>query len=135
MTNTRKRIDPKESTQFGMWLREQPELDSKTKHLVCTAGFFIWRNYNTGQWMLIQSKRAMKALKRSQKNLLKVLHNAIDDRDYYGIYLVEFENTHPDDGDIYLNKEIISRSNFIKFMQFSMHYEFYATKNVKFKVE
>ena len=52
---TQKRRDS-HSTQFGLWLREQPEIDSAEGY-VATNVDYLWRNYKTGDWMLIEEKR------------------------------------------------------------------------------
>lgn len=129
MTQTRKRVFPKESSPFGMWLREQPELDSHTEKLVCTSGFFIWQNYENGSWMLLQTKRKNTPLTRTQKELFATLHTAIQSHVYYGFYVVSFENTTPDDGKVLLNgKTQLTKEQFFKFLRFELPLAVYETR-------
>jgi len=52
---TKPRFDDK-STEFGLWLRNQKEIDSGLGYITSNLDY-IWRNYNTGDWMLIEEKR------------------------------------------------------------------------------
>ena len=54
---TQKRRDGN-STEFGLWLREQPEIDSKYGYVTTNIDFF-WCNYKSNEWMLIEEKRFM----------------------------------------------------------------------------
>ena len=62
---TRKRYD-KHSTEFGLWLREQKELDSKFGY-VATNLDYMWKNYKTGLWMFLEEKRYNGQLTFSQE--------------------------------------------------------------------
>lgn len=117
---TRPRYD-NHSTEFGLWLRTVPELDSGSG-FIATNLDYVWTNYNTGHWMLIEEKRFMGAMKLWQKSVFKALHQAAkSDPKYCGFAFIQFENTSPDDGKTYWNgreissQELVSRlSNFDK---------------------
>jgi len=59
---TRKRNDS-HSTEFGLWLREQNEIDSSLGYLATNIDF-MWTNYKTGQWMILEEKRYESKVKR-----------------------------------------------------------------------
>lgn len=44
------------SSPFGLWLREQHEIDSNLG-FITTDIDYIWKNYVTNEWMLIEEKR------------------------------------------------------------------------------
>lgn len=113
---TRQRND-NHSTELGVWLRQQKEIDSSLGYVASNIDY-IWSNYKTGEWMLIEEKRHMSDITYCQKNLFKKLRLAIQDKLFKGFHLVQFENTGPDDGKIYLNRKEITKESFIKFLQF-----------------
>lgn len=114
---TRKRND-KHSTEFGLWLREQECIDS-SKGYIATNLDYIWGNYKTGEWLLIEEKRYNKCMTRTQTEQFKTLHDAAaNDVNYKGFYLIVFENTSPDDGYVKINGEIVSSSDLVSFLMF-----------------
>ena len=113
---TKQRYD-KHSTEFGLWLREQNPLDS-SKGYIATNIDYIWCNYKTRKYVLIEEKRYMSEVKKWQESLLKLIDcNLSKDKNYHGFYLIQFENTSPEDGSIYLNGKEISRPELIEFLQ------------------
>jgi len=113
---TRKRNDSS-STEFGLWLREQKSIDSQLGY-VATNIDYLWRNYKTKQWMLIEEKRYNAIPKFPQTALFELLHNAINDKYYKGFHNLRFENTSPEDGDIFLDNNRITKNDLIEFLQF-----------------
>jgi len=108
------------STEFGLWLRKQPEIDSKLGYLASNIDY-MWRNYKTGLWMLIEEKRYNSSPKFWQRNMFKILFNLCRiDKNFKGFHLIVFENTSPDDGKIYLDKIEINREYLIKFLRFEL---------------
>lgn len=106
------------STEFGLWLRHQEEIDSKLGY-VATNIDYIWRNYKTRKWMLIEEKRYMSPLKFPQSELLSLVDNASkNDNTYYGLHLLQFEHTDPDDGKIFIDGVAVTKDELIKFLQF-----------------
>ena len=114
---TRPRYD-KHSTEFGLWLRKQRCIDSRLGY-VATNLDYIWSNYKTGLWMLLEEKRFNAKLTFSQEKQFEVLHNiAVGDINYKGFHLITFENTSPDDGNIKFNNNHITVYELMKFLTF-----------------
>lgn len=106
------------STEFGLWLREQKEIDSGLGY-VATNIDYVWRNYKTGQWMFIEEKRYGRQPKFYQQKIFDLLswcgkHHS----KYFGFHVLVFENTSPEDGKIFLNGKGISREELLQFLQF-----------------
>lgn len=116
---TRQRND-NHSTEFGIWLRKQKEIDSKLG-FVTTNLDYIWQNYKTGEWMLIEEKRYMSLLRFPQSKLLEIVDRvAKHDRNYRGFHIIQFEKTSPDDGSIYLDGKQITREQLVLFLRFEL---------------
>lgn len=114
---TQKRRD-NHSTEFGLWLREQKEIDSKRGY-VATNLDFVWRNYKTGEWMLIEEKRYQAECPRWQRQMFAVLHRVSQhDPLYRGFYFIKFERTNPDDGKVWINGRLADRNLIIQLLQF-----------------
>ena len=114
---TQKRYDS-HSTEFGLWLRDQKEIDSSLGYLATNIDY-VWKNYNTEKWMFIEEKRFMSKVKSWQHEIFKALHIwAKRDPNFCGFHLIQFEKTSPEDGKIFLDKKEISKNNLIKFLQF-----------------
>ncbi len=109
-------------TEFSDWSREQTEISSE-KGFTPSNVDFLWRNYKSGKWMLLEEKRYSANLKRWQKELFLVLHNSIKDNNYKGFYIVQFEKTSPDDGGITIislatgKRTEVDRSEFLAFLR------------------
>ena len=78
---TRKRND-KHSTEFGLWLREQECIDS-SKGFIATNLDYVWSNYKTGEWLLIEEKRYNKDMTRAQVDQFRILHDAAKSDRWY----------------------------------------------------
>ena len=116
---TRKRID-EHSTEFGLWLREQKEIDSGLGFITTNLDY-IWCNYKTGEWMLIEEKRYGGKLTYSQQQLLNKLDKLCQaDKLYKGFHKLVFENTNPDDGKIWLDGKLISKTELLIFLRFNL---------------
>lgn len=118
LVSTKKREAFKnEATQFSDWLRHRKEIDS-SKGYVATDIDYMWTNYKTGEWMLIEEKRWNSDVTWCQKEQFKIIHKACkEDPNYKGIHLLQFERTCPEDGKIYLNRKEITKSQLISFLQ------------------
>jgi hypothetical protein len=114
---TRKRNDI-HSTEFGLWLRDQKEIDSSLGFITTNLDY-IWENYKTGEWMLIEEKRYQSDVCFSQRQQLKNLNKRIGDRTRYkGMHLLQFEKTSPEDGKIFLDRKEISKDQLLLFLKF-----------------
>lgn len=114
---TRKRND-KHSTEFGLWLREKEEIDSKLGYITSNLDF-IWTNYKSKLYLLIEEKRYNKQISFPQAELFKIIHkNCLNDPNYRGFHFILFEKTSPDDGWIKIDNEIVNCDNLISFLKF-----------------
>jgi hypothetical protein len=114
---TQKRRDT-HSTEFGLWLREQKEIDS-CLGFVTTNLDYIWTNYKTGEWMLIEEKRYNSEVKPYQRGIFKTIHAACKNaHGYKGIHLLQFEKTSPDDGRIWIDKKEVDKKGLLQFLRF-----------------
>lgn len=108
------------STEFGIWLRNQPEIDSN-KGFVATNIDYVWRNYKTGEWMLIEEKRYGGLPKTYQEQLFKLLDWCCKHHPKYkGFKILQFENTSPDDGRIVLDGKQITKEELINILSFKV---------------
>ncbi len=113
---TTKRKD-QHSTEFGLWIREIPELDSALGFLATNIDF-LWTNYKTGEWMFLEEKRHMAEPKPWQAKLFVMLDKvAKSDPKYKGFHFVQFENTSPLDGRIFLDRKEVTSEQFRKFLK------------------
>ena len=108
------------STEFGIWLRKQIEIDSKLGFLATNIDY-MWQNYKTNKWMLIEEKRYGSDVKFWQKTMFKILHHLCKlDKNFKGFHLIVFENTSPEDGKIWLDRKEITKDILIKFLRFEL---------------
>ncbi len=116
-------------TEFSLWLRnrlpdnvtsirDNDPIDSKNG-FITTDIDFIWMNYKTNEWMILEEKTHNREVPFAQRNILTMLHNiAKNDPKYKGLYSIRFENTNPEDGRIYVNSKEVSKEDFIKLLRF-----------------
>lgn len=108
------------STEFGLWLREQPEVDSSFG-FVATNLDYIWTNHKTGEWMLIEEKRHGGLIQFYQQRLFDKIDKLCQaDVLYRGFHKITFENTSPADGNIWLDGKKITSTELLQFLQFKM---------------
>jgi len=106
------------STEFGIWLRKQKEIDSSLGY-VATNIDYVWKNYKTGEWMMIEEKRFNNYPKFYQQKMYETLDLLTRaDSKYKGFHVIVFEKTSPDDGWIKLDGNIITKNELIKLLQF-----------------
>lgn len=99
---TKRRYD-NHSTEFGLWLRDQPGIDSGLGYTTTNVDF-IWRNWKDGRWLLLEEKRYGSSCTYSQLKTFEILHKcAMHDPLYHGFHLLVFEKTSPMDGPMKLN--------------------------------
>lgn len=105
---TRQRIDS-HSTEFGLWLRKQPVLSSTS--FDCQNLDYVWFAYRDSWLITIEEKRYGSSSSLAQSdthNLIKQMLKVASGYEYQtlrgkrkiyylGHYLVQFENTNPDD--------------------------------------
>ena len=106
------------STEFGLWLRKQKEIDSGLGYVASNIDY-IWKNYKTGEWMIIEEKRHGKDCPQWQREIFAMLHHlAKYDPKYLGFYFVKFENTNPKDGRIWINNKPVTEKLLVKLLKF-----------------
>jgi len=114
---TRQRND-NHGTEFESWRREHPDLRSDKGYLATDIDF-VWRNYKTGEFMLVEEKRYRSAMTYSQCKTFSVLDEHFMTHPLYkGFHLLQFENTSPDDGKIYWDRKEITVDKLIELLQF-----------------
>ncbi len=85
-------------TEFSNWIRTVDALKSSDGYIATNVDF-MWRNYKTGEWMLIEEKRHGSRPAHWQMQCFQTIDKACSsDPNYLGFYLVVFENTLPTDG-------------------------------------
>ena len=105
-------------TQFTNWIRRVPELDSKEFGYTASDVDLVWSNFKTGQFMLIEEKRKMDKLYPGQISIFKNLHESIRNPKYSGFHFIQFENSSPLDGKIFVNGLELLDNEFIQFFTF-----------------
>ena len=109
-------------TEFSDWARTQPEIDSSLG-FVPTNIDFMWRNYKTKKFMLIEEKRHNASVKNWQMQSFQEINKSIVNENYLGFYIVRFQNTSPDNGSIKIEqvdgkiKTTVSRERFLNFLK------------------
>ena len=85
-------------TPFSEWIRNCHHIRSEKKFTLTDIDF-VWKNYETGYWILMEEKCKMSDLTFAQeKTFVELDKTARNDPYYNGFYVVRFENTTPDDG-------------------------------------
>jgi hypothetical protein len=116
---TKRRFDT-HSTEFGLWLREQNEIDSNLG-FVATNLDFIWYNYKSGKWMLLEEKRHGGLIQFYQRALFNKIDKLCQrDSLYCGFHELVFENTNPSDGRMWLDGKAITVNELLKFLQMGL---------------
>ena len=106
------------STEFGLWLREQSSLDSSLGY-VATNLDYIWYNYKTGEWMLIEEKRHKGEIKLYQRQIFGRIDKLCQaDSSYKGFHQITFENTSPENGQIWIDGNLVSKTELLDFLRF-----------------
>lgn len=116
-------------TPFSLWLRNRapdnetvlrdPDPIASSLGYVTSNVDFLWRNYKTGLWMLLEEKRHKATVSWPQQQIFKVIHQACADTPgYKGFHLLTFENTSPEDGMIWLNNLEITKADLLNFLHF-----------------
>ena len=106
------------STEFGLWLRVQKEIDSSLG-FVTTNLDYIWHNYKTGEWMILEEKRHGGTIRLYQQEIFNMIDKLCQsDSSYRGFHRVVFENTNPEDGLIWLDDKLITKEQLLHFLQF-----------------
>ena len=121
------------STPFSDWLRSPDQDKLIGSHLGYWASDmdFIWYDSNLAQIMLIEEKCRRAVRTEAQRELQSILDQALKFSCprlkfrgrhvflvYRGYYVVQFENTTPDNGRIWINGGLVSREGLIALLRF-----------------
>lgn len=107
------------STEFGLWLRNQKDIDSKLGYIATNIDY-MWMCYKNNSWMLIEEKRYQSKINKCQRNMFLKIHQTCQKGDkinYKGFHLIIFENTNPDDGKMWLDGKQITKDELIIFLR------------------
>lgn len=112
-----------EPTEFSNWLRKQPEIDSKYGYQTSNIDF-MWLNKYSNAWMLLEEKRYNGKIYDFQRRMLNILHKAgLNDPNYRGVHLLQFEKTSPEDGRMWLNHVGINKYQLLQFLRFEITFD------------
>jgi hypothetical protein len=127
---TQKRIDA-HSTEFGLWLREQPDIDSSIGYIATNIDY-VWKQYKTGEWMLIEEKRFGAQVKRWQRDIFSQINLSCKcDPLFRGFHLIVFEKTSPTDGATHIDGHPVTVEQLISFLQFKEYRITHTPKEAK----
>ena len=109
------------STEFGLWMRRQPEIDSKIGYLATNIDY-VWCSYKHPGWILLEEKRHCAGVPNWQSGIFQMLDAAArNDPNYRGFYVIRFENTSPEDGKVWLchgdDAKIVTKDELTAFLR------------------
>jgi len=113
-------------TEFSKWLRNnggygKPLSSSYDSGFVTTNVDYMWKNYRTGNFLLLEEKRERCLPTYAQWEMYKTLDSVLRNSDkYYGFHLLVFERSSPKDGRMYLDGNEFTELLLIKFLQFKL---------------
>jgi hypothetical protein len=111
---TRKSFDGV-GTEFSHWLRSRTELDSQLGF--CASNIdFVWRNYQTKRWMILEEKRFFTFPRFPQTQILDMLDKSIKDEHFMGVHILVFQNTSPEDGRIFFDGVEIDKGELLRIL-------------------
>jgi hypothetical protein len=115
------------STEFGLWLRRQPEIDSNLGYIASNIDY-VWKNWKADTFMLIEEKRYGWAPKHYQWKIYEHIDSLLaGSKGYYGFHLLIFENTNPDDGKVWLDGDYITSGDLVEFLQYNKPDKWYVS--------
>lgn len=125
---TKRRYD-EHSTEFGLWLRNKapdnvtilriPDPIDSELGFITTNLDYIWGNYETDKWMLMEEKRHGGSIEFYQQGLFNKIDKLCQqDNLYYGFHKLVFENTNPEDGKMWLDEQPITKEQLLDFLRF-----------------
>lgn len=129
-------------TEFSHWFRENAMLyPSSRSDLPKSCDPYIeplftvhnldyilrcYQGHNAGKWMLLEEKRFSSKMRFAQQEAFKPVESAcLLDKNFQGFHLVQFENTTPDDGRIWLDGNNIHKDDFVQFIRFEQNKRLY----------
>jgi len=131
---TRQRNDGN-STEFGLWLRERSDLDSRSAFLDIENIDYRVLQYRSGLSLFLEEKRHLATPTFAQFDNFRRLDIALAkaDEKYRGFHLLQFEQTSPEDGRSYLDGKEIDAAGIARFLRFEAEPERYESLFGKFQ--
>lgn len=136
MNSDTKKIRYQTGTEFGLWLRNQQELDSRRAKLsIQNLDYAIHRfevlHTNEQRLFLLEEKRYNGLVNAFQADTHGIINQALTYANgmtvdtmrgkrrlhYLGYHILRFECTNPDDGKMYWNNTSITRDTLIKIVR------------------
>lgn len=118
---TKQEFSGKRSLEFSSWIRKNLP-DSSTGFCVFNQDWVFW-NWKTKKLMLCEEKMYMSKVSTAFGRLInEVIEPALKDFcpkkgvDFKGYFLIQFENTGPDDGKIFFNGNEVTKEVLINFL-------------------
>lgn len=118
---TRQEQSGERSLVFSQWLKDHLP-DSWDGFRVYNQDWILW-DKNNKRLMLLEEKMFMKNIAADFRTLIRtVLHPALlkyckeIGMEYRGYHLIQFQNTGPEDGNIFLDRKKVSKEFLIKFL-------------------
>jgi len=120
-------------SDFSEYIRNHPDLDS-SKGYTCTDIDFIFTNYKTGEFIVVEEKCYEKKPSKSQlityKQLDIAYRTAFPDK-YKGVYIIQFTKTSPENGFIMINRRKATEETLLRLFQFDNEVlEMYSVNNI-----
>ncbi|MGI0081047.1 MAG: hypothetical protein ACRECH_15670, partial [Nitrososphaerales archaeon] len=120
-------------TDFSIWVRNQSELESNKYRLsIHDRDWVIERGidprYGQALAMIIEEKTRLAQVPLQQLAMLRKFHEmCMSDLRWRGSHILQFENTSPENGRIYLDGSRLDTEELIKFIRFEMAPSWYRT--------
>lgn len=104
-------------TDFSEWIRNNQRLSSENGYILTDIDY-LWKNYNNGRFMILEEKTHFSDMDDTQRGLIYDLNLLLKrSQNYHGFHLIQFENTCPSNGDIYIDKKKSSEIELVELMQ------------------
>lgn len=120
-------------TPFSHWLRKQnyylPSCNAPECFTFVNVDYVLrcYKGPLAGKWMFIEEKRHQSTIKtRAQEETFKTIEkNGCLDPDFCGFHLIQFENTSPEDGRVYVDGQEIDIETLLSFLRFELPRDLY----------
>jgi len=103
---------------FDTWVKKQPELADGSSFCASNINCILLAN-DIGNWMIVMVKYYMQQPELDQLEMLNILDKSCSyDPKFYGVHILTFENTNPEDGHMLWDGEQISKARLLKILMF-----------------
>jgi hypothetical protein len=115
-------LDFEGTSHFSGWIRNNLP-DSNTGFYVSDIDYYLF-NVKLKKGLILEEKTHMGSVKLWQRDMYKRIQRWIrlgsvkDGWEWLGCHLIQFENTSPDDGAVYVDHKQVMREELIKFLSF-----------------